>query len=26
MAAEQSGDFDLAETLIRHGAVAGGGD
>jgi ankyrin repeat protein len=26
MAAEQSGDLDLAETLIRHGAVAGGGD
>jgi hypothetical protein len=25
MAAEQSGDLDLAETRIRHGAVAGGG-
>jgi ankyrin repeat protein len=25
MAAEQSGDLDLAELLIRHGAVAGGG-
>jgi ankyrin repeat protein len=25
MGAEQSGDLDLAETLIRHGAVAGGG-
>jgi ankyrin repeat protein len=25
MEAEQRGDFDLAELLIRHGAVAGGG-
>jgi uncharacterized protein len=25
MATEQSGDLDLAELLIRHGAVAGGG-
>jgi uncharacterized protein len=25
MAAEQSGDLDLAELLIRHGALAGGG-
>jgi uncharacterized protein len=25
MAAEQTGDLDLAELLIRHGAVAGGG-
>jgi len=25
MAAEQGGDFELAELLIRHGAVAGGG-